>query len=117
MKDQNKIKRQLGIRRQIRTRAKLSESSRPRLSVFRSLKHIYAQVIDQQGKVLVAARDGEIKGDKMNGVARASAVGKLVAEKAVAKKITEVVFDKGRFKYHGRVKALAEAAREAGLKF
>ena len=117
MKDQNKIKRQLGLRRQIRARAKISSSDRPRLSIFRSLKHIYAQVIDKQGKVVVAARDGEVKGEKMNGVARASAVGKLVAEKAMEKKISEVVFDKGRFKYHGRVKALAEAAREAGLKF
>jgi large subunit ribosomal protein L18 len=111
MKDQNKIKRQLGIRRQIRARAKLSSSDRPRLSVFRSLKHMYAQIIDKQGKVLVAARDGEIKGEKMNGVARAAAVGTLIAQKALEKKVTEVVFDKGRFKYHGRVKALAEAAR------
>lgn len=93
-------------------------SDRPRLSVARSLKHISAQIIDQSGNVLAQASDVQIKGlGGKNGVARAQATGKLLAEKAVAKKLKLVVFDKGPYKYHGRVKALADGAREGGLEF
>ena len=93
-------------------------SSRPRLVVYRSLKHISVQLIDDKaGKTLVSATEFEIpkvKGDKKS---RAQAVGKLLAEKATAKKITAVVFDRGGFRYQGRIQALAEAARSGGLQF
>jgi len=97
-------------------------NGRPRLSVHRSGKHIYAQVIDDQtGATLAAASTLEkgVRGDKPTGatVEMAQAVGKLVAERAVEKGLTEVVFDRGGFLFHGRVKALADAAREGGLKF
>ena len=94
----------------------------PRLCVFRSLRAIYAQVIDDTtGRTLVAASSLEA-GDAKTGQARpktaaSTAVGKVVAERAVAQGITQVVFDRGGYKYHGRVKALAEAAREGGLRF
>ncbi len=115
----SKRKIQLQKRRIIRVRAKVSGTSeRPRLSVKRTLSHIYAQVIDDtSGKTLVAAADTELKGAKMNKTQAAEAVGKLVAEKALAKKIESVVFDRRDKQYHGRLKALAEAARAAGLKF
>jgi large subunit ribosomal protein L18 len=95
---------------------------RPRLAVFRSNKHIYAQIIDDsQGATLTAAStlDADTKKDLKHGgnIAAAKAVGKLVAERAKAKGIEAVLFDRGGYLYHGRVKALAEAAREAGLKF
>ena len=95
---------------------------RPRLAVFRSNKHIYAQIIDDsKGATLIAASslDGDTKKGLKNGsnMAAAKAVGKLVAERAKAKGIDAVLFDRGGYLYHGRVKALAEAAREAGLKF
>jgi len=91
---------------------------RPRLNVFRSLKHMYTQVIDDsQGRTLAAASSAE-KGMSNGGkVAGAKELGRLIAERAKAKGITQVVFDRGGYKYHGRVKALADAAREAGLKF
>lgn len=97
-------------------------AGRPRLSVFRSLNHIYAQVIDdEQGRTLVPAStvDRELKGKlgHTGDVEAAMAVGKLVAERATAKGIKQVVFDRGGHMFHGRVKALAEAAREAGLEF
>jgi large subunit ribosomal protein L18 len=102
-----------------RIRRRLSGSpERPRLAVFRSLKHIYAQVIDDsRGHTLVAASSNEKNGVNGGNIAGAKAVGKLVAERARAKGIEAVVFDRGGYLYHGRVKALAEAAREAGLKF
>ena len=92
---------------------------RPRLTVFRSLNHIYAQVIDdQQGHTLVAAgsteKDLRVKGGNVEG---AKQIGKAVAERAKEKGIVKVVFDRGGYQYHGRVKALADAAREAGLDF
>ena len=104
---------------------------RPRLAVFRSLKHIYAQVIDdRRGHTLVAASSGEDgSGEKKSGEKKKSAaasggnlagakqVGKLIAERAKAKGISKVVFDRGGYKYHGRIKALADSAREAGLEF
>lgn len=96
--------------------------SRPRLCVFRSNKHIYAQIIDDaKGTTLTAAStlDVDAKGKVKNGgnVAAAKAVGKIVAERALEKGIKAVLFDRGGYIYHGRVKALADAAREAGLKF
>jgi large subunit ribosomal protein L18 len=97
---QKRRRRQKGIRRGI-----LGTPQRPRLAVFRSLRHVYAQVIDDlSGRTLVSAASGK-------------AVGKVLAEKATAAGISEVVFDRAGFRYHGRVKALADAAREAGLKF
>ena len=95
---------------------------RPRLAVFRSNKHIYAQIIDDaKGLTLTAASsmDPDAKKDLKNGgnIAAAKVVGKLVAERAKAQGIEAVLFDRGGYLYHGRVKALADAAREAGLKF
>jgi large subunit ribosomal protein L18 len=132
-------KNDVRVRIHMRTRLKLRGSQeRPRLAVFRSLKHIYAQVIDdRQGHTLVAASSGEkasggekksggdkkSDGDKKSGVAAggnlagAKEVGKLIAERAKSKGISKVVFDRGGYLYHGRVKALADAAREAGLEF
>ena len=93
-------------------------AERPRLCVFRSLKHIYAQVIDDaQGRTLAAASSGQEGQANGGNLAGAKAVGKLIAERAQAKGIKKVVFDRGGYLYHGRVKALAEAAREAGLEF
>jgi large subunit ribosomal protein L18 len=110
------------IRRRIhhRTRKRLAGTlERPRLAVFRSVNHIYAQVIDdQQGHTLVAA--GSIEKDlrgKGGNVEGAKLIGRLVAERAKEKGITKVVFDRGGYLYHGRVKALADAARQAGLEF
>jgi large subunit ribosomal protein L18 len=115
--------RELRIRRHTRVRKRVAGSQeRPRLSVFRSNVHIYAQVIDDAaGRTLVAASsvdkelaaslDGKTKSEQ------AKAVGELVAQRAKAAGIEQVVFDRGGFKYHGRVQALADAAREAGLKF
>ena len=111
-------------RRKARTRFKIRKmkSHRPRLSVFRSGRHIYAQVInDTDGKTLVAASSLEagIKKDVTNGcnTEAAEVVGKLIAERAKSAGVTDVIFDRGGYKYHGRVKALAEAAREGGLSF
>ena len=111
-------------RRQARVRraVKAGAGGRPRLSVFRSSKHIYAQVIDDlKGGTVAAASslEKEMREAGKTGANKdaARAVGKLVAERAVGKGVTEVVFDRGRYLYHGRVKALADAAREAGLKF
>lgn len=90
---------------------------RPRLSVFRSLNHLYVQLIDDEiGKTLVSVSDREVKasGKKSD---KALAVGQLLAEKALAKKIASVVFDRSGHKFHGRVKAVAEGARQGGLKF
>ncbi|MFM2123794.1 MAG: hypothetical protein RL328_245 [Acidobacteriota bacterium] len=109
------------IRKRIhkRIRAKLAGTTeRPRLAVFRSLNHIYAQVIDDtQGLTVAAAASNEKGGANGGNVAGAKAIGKLVAERAKAKGVEAVVFDRGGYLYHGRVKALADAAREAGLKF
>lgn len=92
-------------------------AQRPRLVVFRSLAHIEAQLIDDvKGHTLVAVGDRQLKA-KGTKTARATAVGAALAEQAKAKKIINVVFDRGGFQYHGRVKALAEAARTGGLKF
>jgi large subunit ribosomal protein L18 len=100
-----------------RIRAKLSGTGeRPRLNVYRSLNHIYAQVIDDQtGQTLVSASTIKLKAG--GNVAAAKEIGKAVAEKAVEKGIKKVVFDRGGYLYHGRIKAVADAAREAGLEF
>ena len=109
-------------RRHIRVRKRVHGTvTRPRLCVFRSLVHIYAQVIDDEsGHTLVSASDLEQEGragaDGANKTARAAVVGRLLGQRALSKGIKKVVFDRGGHKFHGRVKALAEAAREAGLK-
>jgi large subunit ribosomal protein L18 len=108
-------------RRRIGIRKRLSGSGiRPRLSVYKSLNHIYAQIIDDlQGKTLASAssQDGDLKLAKTGNASAAASVGARLAEKAKAAGVKEVAFDRGGFKYHGRVKALAEAARKGGLKF
>ena len=120
-KDRNA--RKLRIVRHARVRLKVSGTEdHPRLCVFRSSRHIYVQVIDDtKGQTLVSASSAEDLGEdrKATGpkVAASAAVGKLVAERALAKGISRVVFDRGGYKYHGRVKALAEASREGGLRF
>jgi len=115
---QHEIRRKQRVRRSIRARA----YGRPRLSVFRSSKQIYAQIIDdEQGVTVVAASSMEkANRDSLKSGANidaAKVVGKLIAERAVAKGIRAVVFDRGAYMYHGRVKALAEGAREGGLDF
>jgi len=109
-------------RARVRRAIKVAANGRPRLSVFRSSKQIYAQVIDYAHGVTLAAAsslDASLKSGLKTGadVAAAMAVGKLVAERAKAAGVTTVVFDRGAYMFHGRVKALAEAAREGGLEF
>lgn len=114
-----KEKRAIQARRQAKVRAKISGTKeRPRLSVFRSNRGMYLQLIDDsKGQTLLSAHSLEIKEKLANKTELASALGKLLAEKALAKNYKEIVFDRRSYKYHGRVKALAEAAREAGLIF
>jgi len=119
-----KLSRDLHRRRvHARVRTKVSGTTeRPRLCVYRSLGHIYAQVIDDRsGKTLVSASsvDKETKKNLKGGgnVAAAKVIGKVIAERAKSAGVSKVVFDRGGYKYHGRVKALADAAREAGLQF
>jgi large subunit ribosomal protein L18 len=116
--------KQTSQRRGKRVRIHLARKSkgRPRLSVFRSGRHIYAQVIDDTRQSTLAAAssvDKGLRGKLKTGCDKAAAaeVGKLVAERAVAAGVKEVVFDRGKYLYHGRVKALADAARESGLSF
>jgi len=134
MKIKNKIEKRLRRHKRVRGNV-LGTAKRPRLCVFRSNKHIYAQLIDdQKKKTLAAAGDLELKSkskkkipsgksskskvaEKKGKVAQAYRVGELIARKAIKKNIKGVVFDRGGYKYHGRVKALAEGAREGGLKF
>jgi large subunit ribosomal protein L18 len=115
---------QLRNRRKLRTRARLfrKASDRPRLSVFRSGRHIHAQIIDdRQGRTLAAASSLEAvrKGEMTKGSDKdaAAKVGKLLAERSLEAGVKKVVFDRGGYVYHGRIKALAEAAREGGLSF
>jgi large subunit ribosomal protein L18 len=124
MADKNKAKQQRLERRKWSLRSRLSgDAERPRLSVFRSDKHIYAQVIDDMsGKTLVAvaSTSADVRGAELkNGgnIAAAKAIGKAIAERAKAVGITKVAFDRGGRQYHGRIKALADAAREGGLQF
>ncbi len=115
-KNQNRRRVHDRIRKKV-----LGTSERPRLNVYRSLNHIYVQVIDDlQGVTLVSASSGEGKKESRSrggNLASAKTVGKAVAERAKAKGISKVVFDRGGYIYHGRIKALADAAREAGLQF
>lgn len=112
-----RLKRHRRVRKHV-----IGAPERPRLTVFRSLSHIYAQVIDDStGRTLVSAStvDGELR-DQVAGLAKtdqATQVGKLLAARALSQGINQVVFDRGGYKYHGRVKALADAAREGGLAF
>jgi large subunit ribosomal protein L18 len=115
-------KRAHRVRRSIKATVKRNASNRPRLSVFRSSKNIHAQIIDDvQGVTLASAStlEKDLKGKLKGGgnTDAAAAVGKLVGERAAKAGVTEVVFDRGAYIYHGRVKALADGAREAGLKF
>ncbi|MBV8978760.1 MAG: 50S ribosomal protein L18 [Alphaproteobacteria bacterium] len=107
-------------RSRTRYRIKTNAKDRPRLSVFRSGKHIYAQIIDDASAATVVAASSNEKDGKLPktwNLEAASAVGKRIAERAIAKGVKQVVFDRGGYIYHGRVKALAEAAREGGLEF
>ena len=108
-------------KRQARNRHRLTtHGTRPRLSIFRSGKHIYAQVIDDGQAVTLAAastNEKDAKEGKSWNVAAASSVGKKIAERAKAAGVTQVMFDRGGYIYHGRIKALADAAREGGLEF
>jgi large subunit ribosomal protein L18 len=138
MKNLQKIKQQKRVRRHKRIRAKIKGTAkRPRLSVFRSNKYIYAQLIDDsKGHTLISVSDLEleklkiknkklktqIKNEKTEKILSSKIkvtyeIGRLIAQKALEKKIKQVVFDKGEYKYHGRIKAVAEGAREAGLVF
>ena len=118
----DKLELQLRRRRRLRYQLRLKSGGRPRLSVFRSGRHIYAQVIDDsQGRTLAAAStlEKEMRESLRTGADKqaATVVGRKVAERALAAGVTKVVFDRGPYLYHGRVKALAEAAREGGLSF
>jgi len=110
------------IRRGVRTRSRISRDRINRMSIFRTPRHIYAQIIDPTGgRVLASASslEAEVRADLKHGgnIAAAAVVGKRIAEKAIAAGVDSVAFDRSGFRYHGRVKALAEAAREGGLKF
>lgn len=120
-KVEDKKRTRFSRRRRIRGKVN-GTSERPRLSVFRSTRHIYAQIVDDDmGKILASASTMEAKlrqsGNYGGNIEAAKEVGKLLAERAATQKIEAVSFDRGGFKYHGRVKALAEAARDGGLKF
>jgi large subunit ribosomal protein L18 len=115
----NTVRRRIHLRSRTHLRGR---AQAPRLNVFRSLKHIYAQIVDDsQGRTLVAASsaDNEVRKTLKSGgnIAGAKVVGKILAQRAGAAGISRVVFDRGGYGYHGRVKALADAAREGGLKF
>lgn len=117
----NLDKKQSRLRRATRTRAKIRQLGAARLCIHRTARHMYAQVIDNEGKVVANATTQQkdiASGLKYTGNAEAAAaVGKAIVERAAAKGITKVAFDRSGFQYHGRVQALADAAREAGLKF
>lgn len=119
--EQTKLKLVRRERRKKRVRRNIfGTAEMPRLSVFRSLKHIYAQLVDDdKGHTLLEAstRSPELKDTYGGNKAAATAVGKLLGEKAVAKGVSRIAFDRNGFRFHGRIKALADAAREAGLKF
>jgi len=113
LKRRQRVRRKAGIRKHVQ-----GTPLRPRLAVYRSLKHMYAQIIDDvAGKTLAAANTRQAHVAKGGNKAAAAEVGKLLAEKAKQVGVAEVAFDRGGFRYHGRVKALADAARAAGLKF
>jgi large subunit ribosomal protein L18 len=114
-------RQQLRARRHLRVRKKVAGTAeRPRLVVFRSLKHIYAQLVnDDQGRTVMGLSDGTegVQADGAGKVGKAKGVGKALAAKAKAAGITRVVFDRAGYRYHGRVKAVADGAREGGLEF
>ncbi|MBL7836789.1 MAG: 50S ribosomal protein L18 [Bacteroidetes bacterium] len=114
----SKIKRRLKIKRRVAGSIQVS-ADRPRLVVFRSNSEIYAQIVDVNHKTICASSslEKDINGMKENNVAKAAIVGKRIADKAKGMGIEKVVFDRNGFLYHGRIKSLAEAAREAGLQF
>jgi len=119
--DRNAAKTLRRSRRRIGLRKRISGTNvRPRLSIYKSLNHMYAQIInDLDGKTIVSAStvDEDVKLDKTGNSSAAAKVGELLAKRATAKGLKAVVFDRGGFKFHGRVKALAEAARKGGLDF
>jgi len=114
-----KLNQAKALKRQARTRSKFSGTAQcPRASVFRSAKNLSIQLIDDAGRVTLAAvSTKEIKDNKLKPIEKALEAGKILAEKAKEKKIETVVFDRGRYKYHGRVAAAAEGMRAGGLKF
>jgi len=118
MKNQEKIKQENKAKRHNKVRSKIFGSAKiPRLNVYRSNKGLFIQLIDDQaGVTLASINDKEIKSGKTK-IDKAKEAGKLIAKKAVEKKINKIVFDRGGCKYHGRVKAVADGAREGGLKF
>jgi len=119
MRNYNKEKNIRKISRAKRVKAKIfGTAKRPRVAVTRSLRHMHVQVIDdQKSNTIIAASDMELKGKKEVGIEMAKKVGNLVAKKILAKKIKQVVFDRKGYKYHGRIKALADGMREGGLEF
>ena len=116
-----KTREERRYRRHLRVRKKVEGTpERPRLVVFRSIKHIYAQLVDDDRGATIVGVSDDSEGLALDGkgkVAKAKATGKLLAEKAKAKGITQVVFDRGGYRYHGRVQAVADGAREGGLEF
>ncbi len=115
-------KKQSRMKRALKLRSKIKKQSATRLSIHKTSQHIYAQVISEDGSTTLASASttqAEIKASLKNtgNIEAAAEVGKFIAQKAIAAGVTEVAFDRSGFKYHGRVKALADAAREAGLKF
>ena len=115
----SKRERRTRIKYRIRKRVE-GTTEKPRLTIFRSNKEIYAQIVDdQKGHTMIAAtsHSKEYTAEKVNKIEQAKEVGKMIAQKALASGISQVVFDRNGFLYHGRVKSFAEAAREAGLKF
>ncbi len=117
--NRQQLKTKAQAQRIARVRAKVrGTTERPRLTVRRTLKHVYAQIVnDETGTTLVAASDADVKADKKTKTEVAAEVGTLLAERAIAKKVTTVVFDRRDKKYHGRIKALADSARAGGLNF
>ena len=114
------VKNQARLRRARRTRAKISELRTNRLCVFRTPRHIYAQVISANGGEILASAstlDESVRSGKTGNIEAATKIGALIAERAKSAGISKVAFDRGGFNYHGRLKALAEAAREGGLEF
>lgn len=107
------------VRRATKTRSKIKSLGADRLCIFRTPRHIYAQIIGAQGKILATASSVEkdLRSENGGNVSTAERVGALIAERAVKNGVTQVAFDRNGFKYHGRIKALADKAREAGLKF
>ncbi len=113
VKEVSRTKKKLRIRRKI-----TGSTEKPRLSIFRSARHMYAQIIDDsKGVTLVSASTLDVDGLKGSNKSTAAAIGKEIAKRALAKKIEAVVFDRNGYLYHGRIKSLADGAREAGLKF